>query len=257
MNQLIQKAIPHIIAIVVFLVACAAYFSPQLQGKVPEQSDIIQYRGMAQESKAFYERTGERTLWTNSMFGGMPTYQINTVSAGNNLKFLDRLGNLFIKPPIGRFFAAMLVFYILMVVLGVNQWLAVIGAIAFGLTTNNLILYETGHETKVKAISYLPLVAAGLILAFRRRYLLGGILFAVGLGLDIMANHVQMTYYFSMTLLIFGIAQLIYSIQRKELAHFGKAAGALLIGGLLAIGSSASNLWITYEYAKDTMRGEP
>ena len=100
-------------------------------------------------------------------------------------------------------------------------------------------------------------MAAGLILAFRRRYLLGGILFAVGLGLDIMANHVQMTYYFSMTLLIFGIAQLIYSIQRKELAHFGKAAGALLIGGLLAIGSSASNLWITYEYAKDTMRGEP
>ena len=257
MNNLIQKAIPHFVAIVIFLAACAAYFSPQLQGKVPQQSDMIQYRGMAQEAKNFYEKTGERTLWTNSMFGGMPTYQINTVSAGNNLRILDGLGTLFIKAPIGRFFAAMLGFYILMVVLGVNQWLAVIGAIAFGFTTNTLILYEAGHETKVKAISYLPLVTAGLLLAFRRRYLLGGILFAVGLGLDIMANHVQMTYYFFITLIIFGLAQLVYSIQRKELAHFGKAAGALLIGGLLAIGSTASNLWITYEYAKDTMRGEP
>ena len=257
MNNLIQKALPHFVAIAIFLAACAAYFSPQLQGKVPQQSDIIQYRGMAQEAKSFQERTGETTLWTNSMFGGMPTYQINTVSAGNNLKVLDRLGSLFIKPPIGRFFAAMLGFYILMVVLGVNQWLAVIGAIAFGFTTNTLILYEAGHETKVKAIAYLPLVAAGLMLAFRRRYLLGGILFAVGLGLDIMANHVQMTYYFFMTLIIFGIAQLVYSIQRKELAHFGKATAALLVGGLLAIGSASSNLWITYEYAKDTMRGEP
>lgn len=257
MNHLIQKALPHFVAAIVFLAACAAYFSPQLQGKVPQQGDIIQYRGMAQESNNFYERTGERTLWTNSMFGGMPTYQINTVSAGNNLKVLDRLGNLFIKPPIGRFFAAMLSFYIFMVVLGANQWLAVIGALAFGFTANNFILYEAGHETKVKAIAYLPLVAAGMMLAFRRRYLAGGILFAVGLGLNIMANHVQMTYYFFMTVIIFGIAQLIYSIQRKELAHFGKAVAALLIGGLLAVGSAASNLWITYEYAKDTMRGEP
>lgn len=257
MNNLIRKAIPHLVAIIIFLLACAVYFSPQLQGKAPQQSDIIQYRGMAQEARSFYERTGEQTLWTNSMFGGMPTYQINTVSAGNNLKVLDRLGSLFIKPPIGRFFAAMLSFYILMVVLGANQWLAVIGAIAFGLTTNNLILYEAGHETKVKAIAYLPLVTAGMILAFRRRYLPGGILFAVGLGLDIMANHVQMTYYFFLTAIIFGIAQLVYSIRRNELAHFGKATTALLIGGLLAVGSAASNLWVTYEYAKDTMRGEP
>ena len=104
MNNLIQKAIPHFVAIVIFLAACAAYFSPQLQGKVPQQSDMIQYRGMDQEAKNFYEKTGERTLWTNSMFGGMPTYQINTVSAGNNLRILDGLGTLFIKAPIGRFF---------------------------------------------------------------------------------------------------------------------------------------------------------
>ncbi|HMQ49901.1 MAG TPA: YfhO family protein [Saprospiraceae bacterium] len=257
MNSLIQKATPHALALVVFLVACAAYFYPQLQGKVPDQSDINQYRGMSQEVRKFKEETGKTSLWTNAMFGGMPTYQINTVSEGNNLKILDRLGTLGIKAPIGRFFVAMLGFYILLALLGVNQWLAIIGALAFGLTTNNLILYEAGHETKLKAISYLPLATAGILLAFRKQYLLGGLVFAIGLGLNVMANHVQMTYYFFLTLLFFGVAQLIYSLQQKELLHFGKAALVLIVGGLLALGSTASNLWITYEYSKDTMRGEP
>jgi hypothetical protein len=257
MNTIIQKAWPHLLAIAFFLLACAAYFAPQLSGKVPEQGDIVQYMGMSQEVREYYEQTGERSLWTNAMFGGMPTYQINTVSEGNNLKLLERVSSLGIKPPIGRFFLAMLSFYIMMVVLGANQWLAVIGALAFGLTTNNLILFEAGHETKLKSISYLPLAAAGLLLAFRKQYLAGGLLFALGMGLNIMANHVQMTYYFVLTLLVFGVAQLIYELRRGELAHLGKAVGALLVGGLLALGAAASNLWITYEYSKDTMRGEP
>ena len=257
MNTIIQKAWPHFLALALFLLASAVYFSPQLSGKVPEQGDIVQYMGMSQEVREYYEQTGERSLWTNAMFGGMPTYQINTVSEGNSLKVLDRLGSLGIKPPIGRFFIAMLSFYILMVVLGVNNWLAAIGALAFSFTTNNFILYEAGHETKLKAIAYLPLVAAGMLLAFRKQYLAGGVLFAVGLGLNIMSNHVQMTYYFFITLLIFGVAQLVYEIRRGELVHLAKAVGVLLIGGLLAVGSAASNLWITYEYSKDTMRGQP
>ncbi|MCB0570197.1 MAG: hypothetical protein KDC66_10555 [Phaeodactylibacter sp.] len=257
MNAIIRKAIPHFAAIAVFLLACAIYFSPQLQGKVPDQSDIIQYRGMSQEVREYYEQSGERSLWTNAMFGGMPTYQINTVSAGNNLKLLDRIGTLGIAPPIGRFFIAMLSFYVLMVVLGVNPWLSVIGAVAFGLTTNNLILYETGHETKLKAIAYLPLATAGLLLTFRKQYLFGGILFALGLGLDIMANHVQMTYYFFLTLLVFGVAQVIFEARKGEYLHLAKSVGVLAIGGLMAVGAAASNLWITYEYSKDTMRGEP
>jgi len=254
---MLQRALPHLVAILVFLAACAAYFAPQLQGKVPEQGDIIQYRGMAQEVKAYEKETGEKSLWTNAMFGGMPTYQINTVSEGNSLKALDKASQLGIGGPIGRFFVAMLGFYILMVVLGVNQWLAIIGALAFGLSTNNLILFEAGHQTKLKSISFLPIVTAGLILAFRKKYLLGGILFATGLGLNIMANHVQMTYYFALTLLVFGIAELVYNIQKGELAHFAKASGTLIIAALLALGSAASNLWVTYEYSKDTMRGEP
>ncbi|MEQ8704642.1 MAG: YfhO family protein [Phaeodactylibacter sp.] len=254
---MIQKVIPHLIALGIFFALCAAFFYPQLEGKMAQQGDIIQYRGMSQEVREYEEATGETSLWTNAMFGGMPTYQINTVSEGNSLKVLDKIGTLGMKAPIGRFFLAMLGFYLLMVVLGANPWLAVIGAIAFGLTTNNLILYEAGHETKVKSITYLPIVTVGLLMAFRKRYLLGGILFATGLGLNIMSNHVQMTYYFALTLLIFGVAELIYNIQRNRLPHFAKAAGVLIAGGLLAIGAAASNLYITYEYSKDTMRGEP
>ncbi|WP_282779931.1 YfhO family protein [Phaeodactylibacter xiamenensis] len=254
---MMQKVIPHLIALGIFFALCAAFFFPQLEGKMPQQGDIIQYRGMSQEVREYKEQTGETSLWTNAMFGGMPTYQINTVSEGNTLKVLDNIGTLGMKPPIGRFFLAMAGFYLLMVVLGANPWLAVIGAIAFGLTTNNLILFEAGHETKVKSISYLPIVTVGLLMAFRKRYLLGGILFATGLGLNIMANHVQMTYYFALTLLIFGVAELVYNIRRNRLPHFAKAAGVLIAGGLLALGAAASNLWITYEYSKDTMRGEP
>ncbi|MBV6653450.1 MAG: hypothetical protein KI786_06835, partial [Mameliella sp.] len=254
---MIQKAIPHLIALGLFFALCAAFFYPQLEGKMPRQGDIIQYRGMSQEVRAYKEATGETSLWTNAMFGGMPTYQINTVSEGNSLKALEKLGTLGMKAPIGRFFLAMVGFYVLMIVLGANPWLSIIGAIAFGLTTNNLILYEAGHETKVKSITYLPIVTVGVLLAFRKRYLLGGILFATGLGMNIMANHVQMTYYFAMTLLIFGVAELIYNFQRNRMPHFAKAAGVLIVAGLLALGSAASNLWITYEYSKDTMRGEP
>ena len=259
MNKTIQQFIPHIIAIVAFLVVCAAYFSPQLEGKVPgPRTDIVQYHGMSQEVREYKKETGETSLWTNSMFGGMPTYQINTVSEGNLLKKVEYYSRLGIKLPIGQFFLAMLCFYVLMVVLGVNHWLAAIGAIAFSFTTNNLILYEAGHETKLRALTYLPLVAAGVVLTFsRKKYLLGGSIFALGLGLNIMSNHIQMSYYFALTLLIFGVAQLIYAIKKNELVDFAKSAAVIIIAAILAVGTSASNLWITYEYADDTMRGEP
>jgi hypothetical protein len=252
-----QSILPHIAAIVLFVVAASVYFSPQFSGKVILQGDIIGYRGMSQELREYEEETGEESLWTNSMFGGMPSYQIRTVSNGNLIKKLEKAVRLFIKPPAGQFIAAMISFYILMVLLGVNPWLSVVGAIAFGFATNNLVLYEAGHETKLRTISYLPLVASGMLLAFRKRYLLGGILFGIGLGLDLAANHVQMTYYFFMTVIIWGIAELINNIRQQTLPHFAKAAAALIVGGILALGSVASNLWITYEYAQDTMRGAP
>lgn len=257
MNIFLKKSFPHFIAILIFAALAVVYFLPQLEGKVLQQSDLIQYKGMTQEILEVQEQTGEKPLWTNSMFGGMPTYQINKPHEGNYLVYMDKLLRFGINHPIGRFLAAMLSFYILMVILGINQWLAVIGAIAFGFTTNSFTLYEAGHITKLKAISYFPLVAAGILLTYRRQYLWGGLIFAAGLGLNVLANHVQMTYYLGLTLPFFAIAELIRDIRKGELAHFFKATGILLIAAVFAIGASLTNLWTTFEYSKDTMRGDP
>ncbi len=254
---MLKRILPHLIIIASFLAICAFYFMPQLQGKVVQQGDIIKYRGMAQETRDFVKETGENPLWTNAMFGGMPTYQIEVNRQSNLLWYVDRGLKFYINHPIGIFFLAMLSFYILMLALGINPWLGAIGAVTFGLTTNNLVLYEAGHMTKVHAIAYLPMVAAGVILAYRKQYLAGGILFAAGLGLNIFANHVQMTYYFGLTLLIYGVARLIHDTRNGEITHFAKGTGVLVAAALIALASSAVNLWTTYEYSKDTMRGEP
>jgi hypothetical protein len=257
MNNLSRWA-PHVAAAALFFGLAAVYFYPQLEGKLLVQSDMIQYMGMSQEVREYHEATGERSLWTNAMFGGMPTYQINTISDGNLFRPLHRLINLWLDHPIGQFFSAMLCFYILLLAAGLSPWLGIIGAIAFGITTNSVILYEAGHISKLRALAYLPLVAAGVVVAFHRRVYLGGaLLFGLGLGLNLLANHVQMTYYFFISLLVYGVAQLVFDLRQGQGRHFVKASGALALAGLLAIGSSASNLWVTYEYSKDTMRGEP
>ncbi|MDX1667400.1 MAG: hypothetical protein R3350_09235, partial [Saprospiraceae bacterium] len=257
MNPLIKKIAPHLGALLIFLALCVLYFLPQLEGKVVQQGDIVQYRGMTQEILEFQEKSGRKPLWTNSMFGGMPSYQINAPSQGNYLKFIDGWMRLGIEHPAGRFLAAMIGFYILGIVLGLNRWLCILGAIGFGFTTNNFILYEAGHVTKLRAISFFPLVAAGMILTYRKHYLWGSLLFAIGLGLNIMSNHVQMTYYFFLTLPFFAIARFVYDRKEGQLTHFLKASLLLVGGGILAVGTSMANLWVTYEYSRETMRGEP
>lgn len=258
MNPVFKAIAPHLAAILIFLVSATLYFSPQLQGRFVRQGDVQQYLGMSQEVRQYYEETGERSLWTNAMFGGMPTYQINSISAGNSLIYLDKAGRLTIKQPIGRFLIAMVWFYILLIVLRVNPWLAMIGAFAYSLTTNNLVLYEAGHMTKLRVLSHLPLLAAGLILLFhRRQYIWGGLLFTAGFGLCLWANHPQMVYYFFMTLVIFGVAELVYSQRKGEMTHFLKAGAIAIAGILIGVLTAASNLWVTYEYSKDTMRGKP
>lgn len=257
MNPIVKTILPHLAAILLFIGLSAAYFYPQLQGKSLNQSDITQHKGMAKEMQDYREATGTRSLWTNSMFGGMPTYQISIERAGNLFYPMNSVLTLSIKEPIGRFFVAMLSFYLLMVVLGVNQWISIVGAIAFGLTTNSIILYEAGHMTKLRVISYLPLVALGLLLTFRKQYILGGLAFAFGLGMNIMVGHPQMTYIFLLTLLFLGIAQLISDYRKNELAHFLKAAAILVVSGIIGVLANTSNLLPTYEYSKDTMRGKP
>ena len=203
-------------------------------------------------------KPGEKTLWTNSLFGGMPTFQIDSSQPSNLIKYANKASKFFIPRPIGMFFSAMLIFYIMLVLIGVNPWVSVVGAIAFGLTTNNYVLYGAGHVTKVYSVIHLGLITAGVVLALRqKKYLLGGIVFALGLSLNLLANHVQMTYYFLLTLILYGLIELVYHIRENEMATFGKAVLYLVIGGVLAAGSSAGKLMSTYEYSKDTMRGGP
>ena len=257
-NPVIQKIGTHLIAGIAFLLLSVIYFYPQLQGKVVFRSDTVSYVAMSQESRQFKEQTGETTLWTNSMFGGMPTYQINSVREGNFMRTGFNLTRAFIKHPIGEFFGGMLCFYILMMALGVNPWLGIVASIAFGFSTNTLIFYMTDHITKVQVINSLPLIAAGLVLAFNRKnYLWGGLIFAFGFGLALFSNHIQMTYYFFLTLLFFGIAKGVEHFKTGNWDHFSRATGAIAIAILIGSASAASNLWVTYEYAKDTMRGEP
>lgn len=258
MGQLLfKKALPHIIAILTFLVVNIAYFNAQLNGKVVQSGDIVSYLGMAEEANAYKELSGETSLWTNSMFGGMPVYTINSSAGGNKIGLLEKIENLGLARPIGYFNALMLGFYLLMVVLGVNPWLAIAGAVGFGLSTNNLVLFEAGHMTKIRTIYHIAPVILGTLLVFRKQHLLGGVIFAVGMALNLNSSHPQMTYYLGICMLIYVLIEAVSFVKKGEVAELMKIGGVLSIALLLAVLSSASYLWTTYDYGKDTMRGEP
>ena len=256
-NPIVKKVLEHGAAIVIFLLVSLFYFYPQLQGKVVQQTDIVQFKSMSNEITSFMEETGEETQWTNAMFGGMPAYQIHAPQRKNLMRLVEDVFQLFFERPIGYFIALMICFYIMMTSLGVSQWLSVIGAIACALGTNNLVLFEAGHTSKIKAITYGMLVIAGVILAYRDQLLKGGVLFTLGMGLSLFANHIQMTYLLGVLLFIYVVIKAVEAFQNKQVPNFAKASGILLLGLLLAVGSSTSKLWTTYSYGKDTMRGQP
>jgi len=247
---------PHLISIGIIILLIAIYFSPSLSGKVIPKQDIISYQGAVKEKKDFEKQEHRTILWTNSMFGGMPTYQISTLTDGNLVVKLNRVTNLFSKGPIGRFFCAMICMYIFLCVIGVNHWLSLIGAIGFGFTTNNMILWEAGHSTKLSSLCYLSLITSGMVLLFKRKLLLGSILFSVGLSLNLAVNHVQMTYYFAMCLVIYWIIQCVLLLKEKDIKTFFKLNGTLLVCSVLAILTTSTNYLSTYEYQEDTMRGK-
>ena len=250
-----KPLLPHLTALLVFLVTVVVLFLPHFQGKSLQQGDLVQYRGASREITEYRQATGERTNWTNAMFGGMPTYQISQVSAGNQLRLAHRAFFGFMGGPAGFVFCGMLTFYLMMILLGVNPWLSLAGAVTVGVATNNIVLYGAGHVSKLGVIMYLPLIAGGVLLAFRRRYLLGAAVFALGMGLAILSNHPQMLYYFGLTLPFLGVAEFIRLQQAGELPVFARAMGALLVGLALALGAGASNLLTTTEYLPQSMRG--
>jgi hypothetical protein len=251
------KLIQPLMAAGIFLLLSVMYFLPQLQGKVLQQSDILSVRGMSHESTVWQEKTGRVMLWTNSMFAGMPTYQIAAPQKNNMVKVINSIHQSFIERPIGYFFAAMLGIYIVLLCLGAGHWAAMLGAVAFGFTTNQISLYETGHMSKFMTIVYSAYLFGGTILAYQKKYMAGGVLFATGLALSLYNNHIQMTYYLGLFLILYVIVAFIFSIKQKELPAFIRGSAVLLIGLILSLGASASKLWTTLEFSSDTMRGKP
>ncbi|WP_299525598.1 hypothetical protein [Winogradskyella sp.] len=250
-----KRFLPHILVLVGFVVLSLAYFSPVLQGKKIFQSDIMHYIGMAQQQKEFAKATGEETYWTNSAFGGMPTYQLGAKYPHNYIKKLD-LTLRFLPRPADYLFLYFLGFYILLLSLKVDFKLAALGALAFGFSTYLIIILGVGHNAKAHAIAYMPMVLAGIVLTFRKKYILGFLLTAIALGLEIVANHFQMTYYLLFLVIVLGIAYFIDAYQKKVLPHFFKSVGLLSVAAILAVGLNATNIMATQEYAKESTRGK-
>ena len=255
-NPLYQKLLPVIAALALFLIITVAYFHPLFEGKSLFQSDISQFKGMSKEIVDYRASTGKEPLWTNSMFGGMPAYQISTVHKGNLMTYVDKIFQLNLPSPTGFVFLYFVGFFILMLTMGISPWLSIIGAIAFAFSSFFFIIIEAGHNSEAHAIGYMAPVIAAILLAFRKKYLIGGALMALFLSLQINANHLQITYYLALMALVIGIFQLIEKIKAKQLPDFFKAVGVLFAGALLALGPNISNLWTTMEYTAYSTRGK-
>ena len=257
MNEKIKAIIPHVIAIAVFIIFSAVYFSPLFNGNNLKQSDIKQFQGMSKEIIDYRIQNGKEPLWTNSMFSGMPAYQISVIHHNNYLIKVDKFLKLdFALPrPVGLMFLAMLGFYIFALCIRVNPWIGILGAVAFGFSTINILYIGAGHMTKVNAIAYMAPALGGMLLAFRGKWLLGSVIFALFFGLNVTANHLQMTYYLVFLLFAVAIGEGVRLLIAKKYIELGKAVGGLAIGGILAVLPSMSNLQTTMEYSKYTTRG--
>ncbi|MGV6832539.1 MAG: YfhO family protein [bacterium] len=250
----LKKILPHIIVLIGFVVLSMAIFYPLLQGKKLFQSDIVQYSGMAKELQDYRAETGEETYWTNSGFAGMPTYQLGAKYPHNYIKKLD-LALRFLPRPADYVFLYLLCSYILFLVLRLDYKYAALGAVAFALSTYLIIILGVGHNSKAHAIAYMPLVLAGIILTFQRKYLWGFALTAIAMGLQLVSNHFQMTYYLLLLVVVLGIAYLVDAYKKKQLMHYFISIDVLVIAVLLAIGMNAGNILATKEYVDESKRG--
>ena len=250
--------LPHIVAILIFLVLSVFYCKPALNGKVVEQHDVQQWHGMSQQSYEFKEKTGHFPLWTNSMFSGMPAYQICMDSkdpAYISLYNLHQIFTLGLPKPVYYLFFCCLGFYFLCVVLGINPWLSIVGGIAYGYCSYDPIIITAGHDTKLLSIAYAPAVLASLLLLFKKEYWFGGaaLLFAT-LGL-FCQSHQQIAYYTLLMGVMMFIPFLINAIKEKEFKHLGITVLIAVICSSLSLLSVSNSYFPTYEYSKETMRG--
>lgn len=249
---------PYIISVLFMLFLSVIYFSPDIfEGRVLFQGDTRQGIAIGEEGRAFKEATGETTRWTNSLFGGMPNFQISP-SYGNNdiIRVVERIYSLGLPDPVSYIFIMMLGFFILLSVLRVKWPLALLGSVAYAFSSYFFIIIAAGHIWKFITLAYIPPTIAGIILAYRGKYLSGAALAAFFGMLQICSNHIQMSYYFGFFILALVVSYAVEAWRNSSWKNFGKATGALVVAAVLAIAANMPNIYNTYEYAKETMRGK-
>jgi len=252
----IKKLSPHLIVILLFVGISFAYFSPVMQGKVLDMPDIKHWKGMSKEVQDFREDTGEEALWTNSMFSGMPAYQISTKSNANLIQYVVKAISLGIPRPANLLFLYLLGFYLLLLSVKVDYRLSAVGAIAFAFSSYFFIIIMAGHMTKAHAIAYVPMVVAAVLYTYRGRIFLGGVLTALAVALELYANHLQITYYLVLVLILIGIVQFVKDLKANNISSFAKRSGVLVLAALLASGTAVTRLSTTMEYGKESTRGK-
>jgi hypothetical protein len=258
MNKgLFRKILPHLIAVLLFLIIAIIYCKPALEGQVLQQHDISQWKGAMHQSELVKERTGSAPLWTNSMFGGMPTFQIGYESHNKIPSIVHSILTLGLPIPMQFFFLSCICFYFLCIVLRINPYIGILGALGFAYATYSPVIIVAGHDTKMWTMAYMPAVLGSLILIYEKKYWLGAALMALFTATMIAMNHPQIDYYFFITVAIMTIFYAIRWIRSKEYKHFGLAFVFTIGAGMVGILVNAEGIYSTYEYQKQTIRGGP
>jgi len=253
-QPLVKKALPHVLAVLIFLLAAVIFCKPVLEGKVLNQHDIVGWKGMAQSSYEYKEKYGHFPLWNTNLFSGMPGYQV-AMTGKSVLPDFSEILSLGLPKPMNYFFLACVCFYILMMSVRVNSWLGALGALAFAFSTYNPIIIGAGHETKMLAIAYMPLLLAGLLLIFNKKYWLGLAVTTLGTTMEIASNHPQISYYFFLTAGAITLAYLVHWIRQKDFKHIGIAMGITAVAAVAGLSINVLTILTSSEYAKATMRG--
>jgi len=256
-KSILKQVLPHIIAILCFLVITFVYFSPLLEGKALPQSDVQQYQGMSRELSQYYNQEGQSSAWTGSMFSGMPAYQIGIWGGPQNLlNYLEMPLKELGYGTAGPVFAGMLMAYILFCMMGLGLIPSILGAIAYSLSSYNIIILDAGHVTKAWTLAYMPLIIAAFVAAYRKKYLFTGILLALGLALQIKNNHLQMTYYTGLMCVFIYVGLVVNDIRKKDIQGLIKSSAALALGLILALLCNVGNIYSNYEMAEESTRGK-
>lgn len=251
-----KTILPHFLAVVIFFLITVIVYHPHfIDGQTISQHDVLQALGANQQLSDFRSETGEEGLWLHTMFSGMPAFLNGVQYSGDLLGYAYKVIRLGMSHPSGITFLSFVSFYVLLLVFGVRQWLAIGGAILFGLNGFNIISITAGHNAKIAAVALMPLVLAGIKLAFTDRRWLGVGLTALALGLQIRANHPQMTYYLLLIVIIYGLYELINAYRSGHLKSFGISMAGLVLAAILAVGANAGKLYHIYDYGKYSIRG--